>query len=142
MSKLYCKERKLEVEFMAIISTVKYGALANLGNYENEKIEIEATCQEGDNWEQVLEDLKLKVHSQLHKESDYRQYVHEYYVAKRKLEDIQEKIEKAQQTWDTVSTFMVAQGLKTDTAKFPDIPKLMPSANESHDAELIDTSHF
>ena len=47
------------------ITTVSYEALANLGNYENEKIRLEAVLEDGDTYESCLEELKNKVHEQL-----------------------------------------------------------------------------
>ena len=43
------------------INTVRYGRTFNLGNYESEKIELEAELEEGEVWLDVLEDLKGKV---------------------------------------------------------------------------------
>ena len=62
------------------ITKVKYAAQANLGGYENERIELEAIIDEGDSYEVVLADLTKKVHEQLKNEKDYYQYRNKYNV--------------------------------------------------------------
>ena len=47
------------------IIRIKYSALANTGNYENEKIELEAELNENDDLDHCLEELRTRVHSQL-----------------------------------------------------------------------------
>jgi hypothetical protein len=53
------------------ISKITYSALANLGNYENQRIELEATVSEDENWEEVLEKITLMVHQKLKNESEF-----------------------------------------------------------------------
>lgn len=101
------------------ITKVTYAALANLGNYENERIELEATIGEGDSYEEVLADLTQKVHEQLKNEKDYYQYCHKYNDAQRRLKEITEKLQKAYDQWEETSNFLVAQGLKPSVPSFP-----------------------
>lgn len=101
------------------ITTVKYAALANLGNYENERIELEATLDEGDKYDECLEILKQKVHEQLKNEKDYFAYCDRYNDAQRRLGEISEKLQKAYGQWEETSNFLVAQGLKPHPTSFP-----------------------
>ena len=101
------------------ITTVKYASLANLGNYENEKIELEATLEEGDKYDECLEILKQKVHEQLKNEKDYYAYCDRYNEAQRRLKEIGEKLQKAYDQWEETSNFLVAQDLKHSVPSFP-----------------------
>lgn len=113
------------------ITKVSYSQLANLGNYENEKVELEATLEEGDNWQDVLEDLRQKVLEVTKGINDYMKTKNEIYDRERELRDLLVKVDKAKATWETVSTFLKAQGLNNDPAKFPELPQL-------EQAEIVD----
>lgn len=104
---------------MTNITVVKYGALVNLGNYENEKVELEAELEDGQDYQEVLEDLKLKVRSNLHSQQHYYDYCNRYNKAQRKLKDIEEKLQKAYDQWEETSNFLIVQGLKSEVPKFP-----------------------
>jgi hypothetical protein len=119
------------------ISKITYSALANLGNYENQRIELEATVSEDENWEEVLEKITLMVHQKLKNEDDYRNYCQKYDKAKTRLNDICEKLELAYEQWEETSNFLVAQGLKPSVPAFP-IPKqnLITGGIEEIDAEI------
>lgn len=82
------------------ITTVKYASLANLGNYENERIELEAEVSEEENWEEVLSELEQLVHSKLKNEEKYQQYISHYYEMQCKLEELSKKLHKRRQRRD------------------------------------------
>lgn len=114
------------------ITKITYSSLANLGNYENERIELEAELQEGDDYQRVLEELKIKVHQELKNEKDYHDYCYRYNEANRKLKDICEKLQKAYDQWEEASNFLIAQGIKPSVPSFP-IPQqnlIAPSVEE------------
>ncbi|MGL5874031.1 MAG: hypothetical protein ACRC2R_16955 [Xenococcaceae cyanobacterium] len=120
---------------MAEITKVSYSKLTNLGNYSNERIELEAIVKDGENWEEVLEDLRAKVSSKTKGVEEYRNLRDEIWKFERELEELIAKTEKARATWETVSTFMKAQGINTDPAMFPDLPAL---TGTQEDAEIVD----
>ena len=121
------------------INKVTYSSLANLGNYENEKIELEAIVEEGDNWEECLNQIRNNVHEQLKNEEQYEQYVSEYYKQRRKLEDISEKLHKAYDQWEETSNFLIAQGLKPNVPSFPiEKQNLITAAVEEVETEIVD----
>ena len=101
------------------ITTVSYEALANLGNYENEKIKLDAIVEDGDNWEECLEQIRNNVHEQLKNKEKYNAYCNRFYDQRRKLEEITEKLQKAYEQWEETSNFLTAQGLKADVPSFP-----------------------
>ncbi len=122
------------------ITTVSYEAIANLGNYENEKIRLEAVLEEGDIYESCLEELKNKVHEQLKNQETYNDYCDRFYEQKRKLEEITEKVQQAQTQWEQASNFLVAQGWnKADVPPFPiEEQDLITSGNEEVEPEIND----
>lgn len=104
---------------MAKITKVTYAALANLGNYENERLELELELKSEDSWEDCLADLKTKVHSQLHNEKNYLEYCQRYREKQQQLRDISEKLQVACSQWEETSNFLISQGLKPSVPSFP-----------------------
>lgn len=119
------------------ITQVSYCSLANLGNYENEKIELVAELKEGEDWETTLDNLKHKVHSKLNNEDEYLQNQYKIYEAKKQLQELKQQIETAQDTYNRVAHFMVAQGLKTEMSEFPALPKMLSASSDVLHAETI-----
>ena len=119
------------------ITTVSYEAIANLGNYENEKIKLEAVLEDGDIYESCLEELKNKVHEQLKNQEKYNDYCDRFNEQKRKLEELQEKVQQAQTQWEQASNFLIAQGWnKADVPLFPiEEPDLIPTGQEEVEPE-------
>jgi DNA repair ATPase RecN len=107
------------------ITEVRYHALFNLGNYENEKFELVARMEEGNTVEEVIEALKLKVHELAGVKDAY----YEKQKLNRELKNIAEKIAKAQIQWEQIAEFLKAQGLRPDAPSFPAL-NLLPSAQE------------
>ena len=125
------------------ITKVTYSALVNLGNYENEKIELEGEVEEGEKWTECLEDLKLKVRSNLRSQERYFDYCRRFDEQRKKLIDIEQKLQKAYEQWEEVSSFLKAQGLKPDAPKFPFAKQnLITAGVESVDAEIDDNEDW
>lgn len=119
------------------ITQVHYSALANLGNYENEKVELSAQLEEGENYHDCLEDLKLKVHAELNNVERYQKLQRSLRDKARELQTVHELLEKAKAQWEIVSTFMVSQGIKTDMAAFPVLPQLAPAPQEVLEPDMF-----
>ena len=122
------------------ITTVSYEAIANLGNYENEKIRLDAVVEDGDNWEQCLNQIRDNVHEQLKNQETYNDYCNRFYEQKRQLEELQEKVQQAQTQWEKASNFLVAQGWnKADVPPFPiEEQNLITSGDEEAEPEIDD----
>ena len=122
------------------ITTVSYEAIANLGNYENEKIRLEAVVEEGDNWEECLSLIRDNVHEQLKNQETYNDYCNRFYEQKRKLEEIVEKLQQAHNQWEQASNFLITQGWnKADVPSFPIEEKdLITAGNEELEPEFED----
>ena len=122
------------------INKVSYEAIANLGNYENEKIRLEAVVEEGDNWEECLSLIRDNVHEQLKNQETYNDYCNRFYEQKRKLEEIVEKLQQAHTQWEQASNFLITQGWnKADVPSFPIEEKdLITAGNEELEPEFED----
>lgn len=119
------------------ITKISYAALANLGGYENEKLQLDAEIKEGEDWEASLAELKGYVHRHLNSQERYDRLVAEIREKERELANMTEKVRAARDIYDRASTFLTAQGLKTDMPPFPDLPAL-PSAPSEGELELVD----
>ncbi len=121
------------------INKVTYSALANLGNYENEKIELEGLLEDGDTYESCLEQLKNKVHEQLRNREKYNNYCNRFYEQRRKLEEISEKLHQAYDQWEETSNFLLAQGLKPNVPSFPiEKQNLITAGTEEVEPEIYE----
>lgn len=117
------------------LKTVTYSALGNMGNYQNERIELSAELEEGETYTEVLEKLKKGVHAKLKSQDEYWETCKKFDQANKDLKAILAKLEAAKKNWELVSEFLKAQGIKTDSAEFPTLAAL-PEAVEG---ELVET---
>ena len=125
------------------LKTVKYAALANLGNYENERIELEAELEGGEDYTEALIRLTEMVHQQLKNEKEYFEYCDHYNQARRKLSDITEKLQQAYDQWEETSNFLIAQGLKPSVPSFPiERQNLITAGIEEVEVEVEDEPIF
>lgn len=120
------------------VKRVAYEACFNLGNYENEKIRVEATWDGSTPLNEVVDHLRQKCAACAQPEANKswekrRQLQHA-------IDKLETRLQELQKNWETVSTFLKAQGIKPDAAEFPMLTNLLPSAPESEivDGELED----
>lgn len=118
------------------ITTVGYARLNNLGDYQNERIEMQAQLEEGETPEQVLQDLKERVLAECKpsaRQLDDRRWdlINEIDKLERKLADYQRK-------WNAAAQFLIAQGIKPDAPMFPDLAGLLPAAETAVTPEVVD----
>lgn len=133
------KETQPDVETVQVtIDRVLYARLVNLGNYENERIEVEAKIPQGSTAEEVLDHLKTFVGDKTHSKDRYEDWCDDYWKKNRELKDLESKLEKTKRLWETATDFMVAQGLK-DAGEVPKFPALAPSSTtETETAEIVE----
>lgn len=119
------------------IVKVSYSALANLGDYQNERVGMVAILDEGDSPEDVVLALKEKVTPLC----DMRLgvYREEAYRLRASIEELRTKLAKYQDQWNQAAEFLRAQGIKPDAPNFPQFTNLLPSSNLQ---EEIATSEF
>ncbi|MBW4619307.1 MAG: hypothetical protein KME17_08105 [Cyanosarcina radialis HA8281-LM2] len=115
------------------LRTLSYLAHNHLGNNEYERIELTADLDENDDFAKVLEDLKIKVQGESTSMNRYYRMRNDICKSETQLDELNEKLQKAQQNWQMMSTFMVAQGLKKPD-EVPDLPKLLGASPDDDDA--------
>ena len=116
------------------ITAVHFSALVNTGNYENEKVGLDARLEEGETVEQVVEALKDQVFALLDR-SDKLQARRELLWEIRELED---KAAEARANWEKTAEFLRAQGIRPDAPDMP-IPGLKRlTATEEVRVEVLD----
>jgi vacuolar-type H+-ATPase subunit I/STV1 len=97
------------------ITLVHFSALVNTGNYENEKIGMDAQVEEGDTVEEVVEALKDRVFGLL----DRADYLQRHRKLREEISDLTEQAKEAQEQWEQARAFLIAQGLRPDAPEFP-----------------------
>lgn len=110
------------------IKTVFYSALANLGNYQNERVGMKAELEEGDSPEAVIEELRQRVTPLCHK--NLQELQNRRYELENQLYTLEDKLKKAQQQWEVASSFLKAQGIQENPVGFPVLDNLLPQAQE------------
>lgn len=94
---------------------VKYEALVNLGDYENEKIGLEARL-EGEDLAEAIYNLKTRVFDLL----DRRDKLERRREIKREIAQLEDQLRDAREAWEQTADFLRAQGLRADAPSFPD----------------------
>lgn len=109
------------------IDRVSYAKLFNLGNYENERIELEAVLQDGEDWAEAVEDVKNKVEllglEYARDRGADREAAYNEYGAKARLDRINADIVAAEVRWKKAIELRQKHGLNTeDLTGGDDIP--------------------
>jgi hypothetical protein len=111
------------------IKRIAYEACFNLGNYENEKIRVEAAWDGSGNFEEVVEMLRQRCMAAA--QPDANKSWEERHKLQREITQLEKRLKELQANWETVSSFLKAQGIKPDVAEFPQLTNLLPVAPES-----------
>lgn len=100
---------------------ISYKVEGNLDRGIRESIELSVEIEPDDNYPDTLQFLKSRALQDLDEETRNRhgKLKEEFEETARNLVDITEKLESAYKHWDLVTTFLKNQGIKTDTAEFP-----------------------
>jgi hypothetical protein len=118
---------------MKIIS-IHYSALVNTGNYENEKIGLDAALEDGDTVESVIEALKDRAFASLHR-SDLLQ---ERRDLRYEVQELNEKVNEAREQWEQTRAFLKAQGLRADPPSFPTFHRMLSQPEEKVRVEVVE----
>lgn len=117
------------------IRTVFYSALANLGDYSNERIGMLAVLDEGESPEDAINQLRDRVvplcGTKLGELRDQQ------YSLTNKLHDLTRKLKQAQAQWEATAEFLRAQGLKPDAPDMPEFVKALAPAISSETASIV-----
>lgn len=127
------------------LSKVTYSALANLGNYENQRIELEADIENESDYEPTLNKLKELVHKELNNLDSYYRRVDELSNLELQIKKAERKLAEVNKEWEGVRSFLIAQGIKEDVPSIPlsSIMNMLPPAeaakksSEESDCTLI-----
>lgn len=111
------------------IKRIAYEACFNLGNYENEKIRVEAVWDGSGNFEEVVEMLRQRCVAAA--QPDANKSWEERHRLEREIRKLEQRLQELQTNWETVSAFLKAQGIKPDVAEFPKLNNLLPAAPET-----------
>lgn len=111
---------------MTEIKRIAYEACFNLGNYENEKIRLEVTYSADEDLDQVIAGLRQKCVSLA--QPDANKSWQERDRLAREIRQLEQRIQELKDNWETVSSFLKAQGIKPDVAEFPQLTNLLPAA--------------
>lgn len=108
------------------ITTVRYGRLYNLGNYENERIEVEAAISPSEDWEEVYEQLKGRVTMVHDAKEDMERQVDELQQSVYRLEqrknDLDAQVKAVEKRWEHIKRFMDKVGLELPRWAHDEIP--------------------
>lgn len=119
------------------IDRVTYHYLANLGDYQNERIELSAVLEEGETPEEAIAKLKQQVLAMAGK--SYQSLEKERWNLAQEVKKLEEKLKKAQADWDAMAEFLRVQGIKPDAPISPVFANLLPSSQE---VEVLDAVPF
>lgn len=113
------------------ITQVEYQALYNLGDYNNERISLRASLDDGETPEDVISQLREKAIA-LNTGSggtadDLYSRIYRY---RRDLETLEAKIKTAAEQWNQTASFLKAQGLNPNAPTIEPFQSLLGPADE------------
>jgi hypothetical protein len=107
-------------------STVKYGRTYNMGNYQSERIDLEADLDDGDDAEAALQVLQEWVAQQSSEpEEAMRSLEQDRKSATRKRQELRElesKLAQARSDWNRLSVVFAKLGLQVPSEVENEIP--------------------
>lgn len=119
------------------ITSVTYGELRNLGNYQNQRLSARAQVGEGETAEEATGRLKAWIQEQL--DLDERNRGETRDLQRRvddltyQLERLNRQIESAKSRWEQASAFLKAHGLAPERAPWEDWEMVPDSDDDERD---------
>jgi hypothetical protein len=118
------------------ITKVYYSALANLGDYNNERIGMTAILEPDENPEQAVQQLRERViplcGPKLRELRDLK------WELSSKIGELKQKLADYQRQWDSAAEFLRAQGIKPDAPNFPQFDKLLSPSPIQEESSVIE----
>ena len=96
------------------ITSVGYSRLANLGGYENEKVNASARVDEGQDAAEVLESLKAWVNERVSSENEAYGLRESAHDLRWKIEGLNRQLADAKQKWEAAKALLHAHGVKVE----------------------------
>lgn len=116
------------------LKTVQYAARVETYSDNGESITLTAELSPGDVYEDVLEELKIKVHDQLNDNKQYKKYYDDFLEIRQKLRTIKNVYDEARAEYEKMTEFMKAQGIKQEFPTFPSLsPREVPALKGNHE---------
>lgn len=117
------------------LKTVTYTASCNYYSDSRESITLTGELEEGDDYQKVLNDLKLQVHLNLNDLKQYEKAQNDKFDLERKLEELTNFYNETRAKFEEVKGIMQAHGINKEYPDFPDLnPKLikaLPAVDDS-----------
>lgn len=112
------------------VLNISYKALANLGDYQNESVEITAKATVS-NKDEVLKKLKQWVWENLNSQKEYSEIQDRQYQARRSLREMRDNVTEAYKEYEKQATFLKAQGIPINEVTPPNLEVLaLPGKQE------------
>lgn len=110
------------------VTQIEYSALFNTGNYENEKIGLTVSLEEGETVEETVVALRKKTAEMVGPKA--MEQVNLKHRLNQAVREMQQKAETAKVEYERMAEFLKAQGIKGDMADFPLLKILLPGKDE------------
>lgn len=118
------------------ITHVHYEACFSLDNYENEKIRLIGTLENGETPENAIEALRKRVSEAASPET--HNVINRIYKLQDELRELETKITKRTQEWNATAEFLRAQGIKADAQDMPMLTNLLAPSPETEQTEVVE----
>lgn len=112
---------------------IRVGCLFNTGNYENQRFELEAALEDGDEVKDVADQLMERIHSLADRDDIYQDRRN----AERELHALEKQVVEMREKWEAMADFMRAQGLKADIPEAPSVTVTKAIAAISETTQLV-----
>ena len=118
------------------IIKVSYSALANLGDYQNERVGMTAHLEEGESPEDAIKALKDRVTPLCGPRlQDLR---NQQYQLERRVSELKDQLVDYERRWNDAAEFLRTQGIKPDAPNFPQFTNLLTPSITQQDSGVIE----
>lgn len=101
------------------ITKVRYGLTANIGNYQSERLDVEAEVQEGENWRNVYLELKNLVYTEIKTYEEYQKVIRQLDEAKGTYDQFVSNFRYLKNTYDEAVKFAEVHGIEMGKLPYP-----------------------
>ena len=119
------------------ITSVRYGLTANLGNYDSERLDLEAQVEEGEDWEVVLGALKSYAFERVKIDQKHNTALAKVRRTLKQYEDTKQQIKKLESKWEQAKSICAAHGINLDEIQFPSVSENADSDSERQQLDAI-----
>lgn len=117
------------------ITKVVYHALFNLGDYNNEKIELSAQLEEGETPEDIVPKLRERVTALA--QPNLKEMWDKRYELEQEIRRLEKKLAESRDSWNATAEFFRTQGIKPEMPDMPEFKNLLNPAASEH-TEIVE----